>query len=417
MGIAYLWIDALCIIQDSSEDWESEARTMADVYGNAHCSLAASHNVDSNGGLSPKMAGSGRGRPVAVRFPTTPDWDLPYCDLELVEHNFWNNRVEDAPLNTRGWVVQERILAPRTIHFTFDQPIFECRERRFSQTRIDLDIDISSRRVILPVHSTISRRPAVLARYWSTTVSYYTNRQLTFPSDRAVAIAGIARALQTAVGRKTKYIAGLWSSGLLRWLLWETIDAEYPATYRAPSWSWLAVNGNIFYDSEVIQGVRYLKTNSHAKVESWRVVTTDGTAFGAVTAAFLQLRTLLFPVGIRQRGSGFEASLRQESGLGISTGLRLWILESELSWSWDSSVEDVVKRGKSQDVFIMPVMEVTPTKGSKEACLYALIIERVNIAGQNGVYRRIGVLTLFGKTRTVGKGEARDGERETVHLV
>jgi len=418
MGVAYLWIDALCIIQDSAEDWGVEARRMADVYGNAHCSLAASHNVDSNGGLSPRITGGCRGRPVSVRFPATSGWDLPHCDLELVEHNFWNNRVEDAPLNTRGWVVQERILAPRTIHFTFDQPVLECREKRFSRTRIDLGFDISRSRVVLPVPSAVDRDPVAFAKYWDGVVSYYSNRQFSFPSDRPVAIAGIARALQHAGGREAKYIAGMWSRGLRRWLLWQTVDAEYPVAYRGPSWSWLAVNGRIFYDWDAIQGFRYLRVASHAKIESWRIITADGTAFGDITAAVLELKALLCPVNILEDGSKFVASLRQEAGASHRTPLESWMLESELSWSWDVSAEDVVKRRKSHEASIVPIIEVTPTKLSKEACLYALIVERVDMRGQSSVYRRVGVLRVFGATRKAEKCEKLSCENQkTLRLV
>jgi len=101
MGIPYLWIDALCIIQDSPEDWASESRTMATVYGNVRCSLAASHNFDSDDGLAPFISGSARGRPISVRFPTLSE-GAPYRDFRLVEHAFWDSRVDDAPLNTRG---------------------------------------------------------------------------------------------------------------------------------------------------------------------------------------------------------------------------------------------------------------------------------------------------------------------------
>jgi len=169
----------------------------------------------------------------------------------------------------------------------------------------------------------------------------YTNRQLSFDSDQPVAIAGIAKALQGTVGTKTKYIAGLWSNGLLRWMLWDTVNATYQTTYRAPSWSWLAVGGDIFWDSEVIQGYRYLKTNVHAEIERWRVVTGYGTPFG----------------------------------------------------------------------------EVTPTRESEDACVYALIVERIEIKGQD-VYRRIGKLAVFGEPCIVGnKGEVANSEKQTMRLV
>ena len=420
MSISFLWIDALCIIQDSPADWASEARTMADVYGHAHLSLAASHNIDSTGGLFPKRSGSSRGQPIPIRFPTNPEWALPHHDFQLVEHNFWNNRVEDAPLNTRGWVVQERILAPRTVHFGFDGPLFECRETRLSLTRLDLSIGQSARRLILPVRARLERRPRAFAKYWAAVVQYYTGRDLSFGSDRPVAIAGIARALQAVAGKKMEYMAGMWSRGLLRWLLWEAAErgGGEAGRYRAPSWSWLAVEGRVFYDTDLIQGFRYLKTGAHAKVVKWRLVTGDGTEFGAMTAGYLQLRVVLIPVDIEKDGTVFDARLGGESLSG--TGLGRWILEGHLSWSWDAELDEAMVRRNNQQggsIFAMPIMETAPTKSSEDVCLYALLIERVNLRGQNDVYRRVGILTVFGTTREAKADEVLDRDKAAIRLI
>ena len=111
MGVPYLWIDALCIIQDSTNDWETESKMMDDVYGGSYCNLAASHNVNSTDGLFPVGWGNIE-RPISVRIKEPPDTDSSYCDTILTGENFWCDRVEDAPLNRRGWVVQELRIYP-----------------------------------------------------------------------------------------------------------------------------------------------------------------------------------------------------------------------------------------------------------------------------------------------------------------
>ncbi|KAK5656639.1 hypothetical protein OQA88_4619 [Cercophora sp. LCS_1] len=420
MSVSYLWIDALCIIQDSPSDWAHEATTMASVYGNAHCSLAASHNTDSTGGLFPRRLGSGKGRPITIIFPSNCEWDIPFHEMQLVEHNFWNNRVEDAPLNTRGWVVQERILAPRTVHFGFDQALFECRAARKSMTRFDLGIEQRHRRLILPSKDMGKEE---LTRYWSAVVQFYTGRELSFVGDRAVAIAGIARAVQGG-GR---YVAGLWEGDLERWLFWEgegttkgkgTGDRKGSGGYRAPSWSWLSVDGRVFYDTDLIQGFRYLRTGIHARVVRWRIVTADGSGFGEIKAGLLELRGVLWVAYLEKKGKEVEAKLRGHELTG--TGLGEWVLKGDLSWSWDMEISDAMAKrseGESGNVFVLPVLEMTPTKDSEDACLYALAIERVDVGGRSDVYRRVGILTVFGTTRVAPKDEGLDVKKTLVKLV
>ena len=233
-----------------------------------------------------------------------------------------------------------------------------------------------------------------------------------------MAIAGIARALQATGAKKVRYIAGMWSTRLLRWLLWETEGGEVQENYRAPSWSWLAVGGRVFYETDLIQGYRYLKTGVHARVVGWKVVTGDGTAFGLMTAGFLQLRVVLIPVRIEDKGGKFEAALRKDSMVG--TGLGEWILEGDLSWSWDADLDESIVRRNSRAsgrIFAIPVMEMTPTKGSEDACLYALVIERVDIRGQNDVYQRVGILSVFGTTREAKKDEVLGYDKTVVRLI
>ena len=189
------------------------------------------------------------------------------------------------------------------------------------------------------------------------------------------------------------------------------------------------MDGDIFWDSEVTTGVRYVKSEAHAKVERWRVVTSDGTAFGSVMAGVLEMRGVLLGVELRMRGGDFEGEivgLKEEGwvgsgkgyGDGGGKGIREWIGEGEFSWAWDESVEVLAGRETKGRVFILLIMEVTPTKGSEDACLYGLIVERVDVKGRRDVYRRIGKVTVFGAPRVVvGKDQIHDGEKQTIRLL
>lgn len=118
LKIPYLWIDSLCIIQDDPEDWRREAARMGQVFSNAHCTIAATSAATSNEGfLTPKLN--------STLFATleTPDGSLLHIS-EFMED--CNRDLESAPLNTRGWVMQERALSRRTLHFTKTQVYWEC---------------------------------------------------------------------------------------------------------------------------------------------------------------------------------------------------------------------------------------------------------------------------------------------------
>ncbi|PQE28270.1 tol protein [Rutstroemia sp. NJR-2017a WRK4] len=127
LGIRFLWIDSMCIIQphkgcskrgcDSSYDWSWEGKIMERYYGRSYCTIAATSTSDSTQGfLNP--------RPIRrhVTLNQSSESQLYICK----NINNFRNDVEDGPLNQRGWVLQERALSCRTIHFTENQIYWEC---------------------------------------------------------------------------------------------------------------------------------------------------------------------------------------------------------------------------------------------------------------------------------------------------
>lgn len=117
LGTRYLWIDSLCIIQDDLEDWELEAARMEQVFSSATCTIAASSAVSSAVGFLVNR----EERPF-VTIKTPLNGTAFIC--KSID-NFYLD-VEEAVLNKRGWVLQERALSRRTIHFTSSQVYWEC---------------------------------------------------------------------------------------------------------------------------------------------------------------------------------------------------------------------------------------------------------------------------------------------------
>lgn len=124
LGIRYLWIDSLCIQQDSVEDWEHEAAMMGDIYENALCNIAATGSSNSDEGCF-----RDRDNLLVRRCIITSNWErLQGKTYNIVDLNFWRGNMMDAPLNRRAWVVQERLLARRLLHFGRTQLLWECHE-------------------------------------------------------------------------------------------------------------------------------------------------------------------------------------------------------------------------------------------------------------------------------------------------
>lgn len=124
LGIRYLWIDSLCIIQDRPKDWFSESTRMCDIYTNSYLNISATAARDGSQGLFfPRSEVTAR--PLCIDVAWTGDDAQPgrYC---LVDNDLWVREVDDAPLNQRGWVFQERYLASRNLSFGAKQLFWEC---------------------------------------------------------------------------------------------------------------------------------------------------------------------------------------------------------------------------------------------------------------------------------------------------
>jgi hypothetical protein len=230
LGFKYIWIDSLCIVQDDVEEWRREASLMSDVYGNATLNIAATSAKDGSGGLFVER-GAGRTKRHYFRTEDKKLW-------EINSTRFYEDFIASAPLSSRAWTFQERYLAHRTLHFSADELFWECREHMACETFPD-GFPMST------VHWSYRFPSRVDVTSWCRNISIYSTADLTYPSDKFIAISGVARNFQERFS--DQYLGGLWTENLGRQLCWAVQQRNrkpgpQPTVYRAPSWSWASTD-------------------------------------------------------------------------------------------------------------------------------------------------------------------------------
>ncbi|PMD25596.1 HET-domain-containing protein, partial [Hyaloscypha hepaticicola] len=251
IGLRYLWIDSLCILQDDKQDQAVEIAKMPEYYGNASITIVAAESYSANDGFLQKPSIKWIYSDFAFELP----YSLPDGQLGSVKFiSRQNVKFGDLPINRRGWTYQEALLSSHLVVFHQNGVELCCNRDCHgsandyvqSVTRLQLN---SLRQLAAETLSSAG----TLLEAWPRIVYTYSTRNLTNPSDKLLAISGIA----TEMGRTLpfKYMAGLWvplDKSQWRSLIWQLLWCAgsgiidcFPSTtydYRAPSWSWAAID-------------------------------------------------------------------------------------------------------------------------------------------------------------------------------
>ncbi|KAH7371835.1 heterokaryon incompatibility protein-domain-containing protein [Cadophora sp. MPI-SDFR-AT-0126] len=246
LDIAYIWIDSLCIIQDSTPDWEIESSKMGSYYSGAYLTISASSSP--NGTIPFLCHRSLEFLPREFSFETD---DGPMTTVMARKHtgSSMSQLLEPlAPLASRGWVWQENILSTRILHYTASELIFECKTDFISEDgakpRGFYSMGLSQK---------LLQKEVDPERCWNALMESYSVRKLTFERDRLPAVSGVAGVMNDVLGGG--YLAGLWRGNLVMSLCWsrdyvsanEEAPLFLPGEYVAPSWSWASVHGAISF--------------------------------------------------------------------------------------------------------------------------------------------------------------------------
>lgn len=293
LGVRYLWVDALCIIQDDTQDWIRESANMAAVYGEAYLTIAASsvassqmsflHTSRENGEYLFRLDNSRHHEDYNGNNETTAQSEVLGV-RRTVRSGFHQDpyKLIVDPGMCRAWTLQEYLLSPRVVSFSADEVQWMCRTIRACECGNPEELDTprleTLQREIKRVQAKEEQtRPGGnyddnddigLAdfdlmlhcyRFWDDIVQTYCRRELTWARDKLPALSGVAHEFAQTLNegsrsdmaptRPSRYLAGLWEDDIYRGLCWvngnDSRDCA-PAEYCAPSWSWASLKSEVY---------------------------------------------------------------------------------------------------------------------------------------------------------------------------
>lgn len=251
-------------------------------------------------------------------------------DLQL-----WRAELLHEPLTSRGWVLQEEVLAPRTLYFGSRQVLWNCAGFRACETYPSMQRKMPLRPTpgfnekeyflhdeeIEPITSVLQvaksllqetdpdmsmrKQQQILFDVWTRFVSHYSLRALTFPTDKLLAIAGVSKLF--GVVMQDQFVAGLWRQHLMECLLWYVrtktdTSPDHLAEYRAPSWSWASSDGYIMHAEP------FTTPWTVSRALQVTCETVGGDEFGMVSTARLRLQSPYLTMSLDKNEDEWTAS-------------------------------------------------------------------------------------------------------------
>ncbi|KAF5669453.1 het-domain-containing protein [Fusarium heterosporum] len=246
LGCDYIWIDSLCIIQDSAEDWKHEAAAMGNVYRYSLCTIAALGAKDPYGGCFVNRRALSF-TPCQL-FPDSATRTGVYAENWRSRAPDWNKGSGSETLLTRGWVVQESALSPRTLYFGSEMVYWGCATCTASEAdpKLPTSTSIQNTNVKQHLYDLLNKSENgdyyTFAQTWWNIITGYTSCNLTFASDRWPAISGLATIVESK--SSSRLVHGLWAMNLPFELLWKVFNPRRDRRLEGdtPSWSWLSID-------------------------------------------------------------------------------------------------------------------------------------------------------------------------------
>ena len=380
LGFRYLWIDSLCIVQDSKEDWDIESSRMQDVYACAIFNISADAALDSTSGL-----GTRRRQPLGVAVGSPKNRDhvrvrpmFDCTDSSGVSHVPRDKENLKHVLDTRAWVLQERMLSPRILHFSEYEMAWECDTCcRCECTVLPRKPAIRSFRSVLR-DSQLSKELGLDA--WFNLVGKYSTLNLTRESDKLPAIAGLASRAANHLSKT--YIAGLWKEDLPYCLLWYVSRGHLVSARLqeyVPSWSWASIRG------ETWTGPGRCGMEYESEIKGLDCNYGGGSVYGSLQYGIIKLKGKKAPISFDSQYRVITSEPRNEMEKDL-------VLPDVTDWSEFRDADDCF-------LFIVYVEQYV----SPSFVANALILRPANQTPGNSLgntyYRRIGCYKYWAQSR------------------
>jgi hypothetical protein len=277
LGFSYLWIDSLCIIQGDDADWTHQALLMKDVYVSSACVIGALASWDSSESFFAEQNALELHPCLISVCQQSKKRGGNYGIYALPNSRYTECAIEDftySRLASRGWCLQEDILAKQVVWFGPNQLMFTCRDRTdpyHSKTRNFTQageypwtagsslkhIDKAKDQQEIPKDDGQAELFRRFRRGWTGMITIYTDRSLTRNSDKLIAHAGFSSICQEYLAKietpPSPYISGLWGGPHLPSSLLWYVQVRHPrplaTSYRGTSFSWPSVDGTIVNNS------------------------------------------------------------------------------------------------------------------------------------------------------------------------
>lgn len=294
LGIEFLWIDSLCIVQNSKEDWARESMLMQDIYRNSICNIVIQPSPEPSTGSSTLD----RFHQAKVKEVERVDlkWKQPWfrrvrVPYTIQRNDFWESSIHRTELSARGWIFQELMLSPRILHVYEDQLFWECPEMSACEWHPSGDSSFQGLRTKKEFNELIggirwgrcAGDDSQWYEAWGEMVQLYSACDLTERKDKLVALAGVAKTLAGLLRSQEEYFAGIFRRSLPQGLLWHRPSGQTSLvrkpSYREPSWSWASVDGGIIFEDA---SLRREGGDRRPKGSAWDTRGQNGTSIATV---------------------------------------------------------------------------------------------------------------------------------------
>ena len=401
LGFEYLWVDALCILQDSTQgaarqDMDQVLAMMGQIYMNATMTIfAACAPSATNGFLKDRPRSRQSHFDVPCRL--SPE---QFVAVHIQEHNMYDDKIE--PINTRAWTFQEGLLSPRLLIYASHTLQWQCRTLTCNMggsyhypNPSAIPRLPSPRMLLLEGLERTPRRdqlrpdiPHPVLQHWLRILATYSERKSSLPSDKLPALSALAANYAAIFG--PGYLAGIWARSAVQQLCWRSTDSRRtftrPTGYRAPSWSWAALDGLVYFPSfPQINNASDCVPYHRFKIVEWQTrLKAPNLPYGEVMAGKLIVTTVLR-----------DGTLDPASSPAIRFDTAQILDLHELDTAPSSAAPGVIQTAESspdtvEDNFTRPVRCLAMYRINRPEPRPVCGLVLVELTGQKGVYRRIG---------------------------